>query len=134
MSFQYPLRRTQLVDYSTPTDPGRQPSTASTSSSAYSNSSNSFDLSRTSTLSSTTSSGYRLIGHKRGLSEAANMAPHADKHDYSSSTDNSPAGTYRSMRQSLRPLPQPPSDSPPARKSPHGHARSQTLDIDRKYV
>ena len=74
MSYSHPLRQTQTVDY---TSPKREPSNASTISSAYSHSSGAFELSRTSTLSSTASSGYAV--HKRGKSEATGMSPTFDK-------------------------------------------------------
>ncbi|KAI9802461.1 MAG: hypothetical protein M1825_002846 [Sarcosagium campestre] len=125
----HPLRQTQTINATT--TPNRQRSDASTSSSAYSNYSNPFAPSRTSTLSSTTSSGYsvgsKAAGHKRGLSESAEMAHTPLTSKYSEKIDTSPAGTYQSLRQSLRPLPQAPGHSSPptkTRTSPHsrGHA------------
>jgi Ras GTPase-activating-like protein IQGAP2/3 len=144
MSYDYrhPLRQTQTVDYSySPTK--RQPSIASSASTNYSNSSATFDLSRTSTLSSAASSGY---GHKRGLSEAAQMSPSAIERSggygsghfpspdsaYKSAkqSPSSPDSAYKSVRQSLRPLAQAPSASPPVRdRNGYQHTRGKTIDM-----
>ena len=108
-------------------NPLRQHSTASTSSSAYSYISDPSILSRTSTISSAASSAYSQaqVGHKRGLSEATSMSPSRGGYG---SVDPSPDQFYRSARQSLRPLPQAPASSPPAKRhSPH-HVRSKTAD------
>jgi Ras GTPase-activating-like protein IQGAP2/3 len=92
------------------TSPLRQVSTTSTNSSAYSGFSDPFAPSRTSTISSAASSGYdRVIGYKR---DASTM----NGHRHSNSTDSSPSNTYKSIRQSLRPLPQPPNAQPPIHK------------------
>ena len=105
---------------STDHSPGRSsplryaPSNASTNSSAYSSSSNPFPPSRTSTMSSNTSSAYQQFGagHKRGISD---MSPtRATAREESSRPDMTAASGYKTARQSLRPLPQAPSSSPPA--------------------
>ncbi|TVY23888.1 Ras GTPase-activating-like protein rng2 [Lachnellula hyalina] len=124
MAYRHPLRQTQTADYLSPTK--RQPSNASTTSSGYSSSSGAFDLSRTSTLSSTTSSGY--TGHKRGLSETTGMAyPGFEKTGKRSNLDSSPESAYKNVRQSLRPLPQPPAATPPERNG--YHTRGQSMDV-----
>ena len=125
MSYRHPLRQTQTVDYSSTK---RQPSNASTISTAYSNSSGAFELSRTSTLSSTASSGY--AGHKRGLSEAIGMSySAAENWSGRSSHDGSPnTSPYKNVRQSLRPLPQAPAPSPPSGDSDGFHSRGQSMD------
>jgi len=125
MSYRHPLRQTQTADYSTNK---RQPSNASTVSTAYSNSSGAFELSRTSTLSSTNSSAYG--GHKRGLSEAAGMSHSANENGGARrSPQPSPESPYKSVRQSLRPLPQPPGPSPPSYERNGHHARGHSMDI-----
>ncbi|KAH9220693.1 hypothetical protein DL95DRAFT_383197, partial [Leptodontidium sp. 2 PMI_412] len=125
MSYRHPLRQTQTADYYTSTK--RQPSNASTVSSGYSSSSGVYDLSRTSTLSSTASSGY--TGHKRGVSEATGMAPSAIESRMSRSIESSPDGAYKSVRQSLRPLPQPPAPTSPSHVRSGLHARTQSVDV-----
>jgi Ras GTPase-activating-like protein IQGAP2/3 len=125
MSYRHPLRQTQTADYSSTK---RQPSNASTNSSAYSRSSGAFDLSRTSTLSSTDSSGY--AGHKRGMSEATGMPPAIENFNGRVSHELTPDSAYKSVRQSLRPLPQPPNTSPPVRdRLQHQHARGQSMEV-----
>ncbi|KAA6416069.1 MAG: IQ domain-containing containing GTPase activating [Lasallia pustulata] len=131
MSFHHPLRQTKPTDYSpTRSSPLRQPSNASTNSSAYSNYSNPFTPSRSSTISSAASSGYQYTaaGHKRGISEASGMGSSAGPADSAGSSNTGPAGAYRSTRQSLRPLPQPPGASPPPiHKAIYtGHSRGQS--------
>lgn len=124
MSYRHPLQQTHTADYSTK----RQPSNASTISSAYSHSSGVFDLSRTSTLSSTASSGY--VGHSRGLSDVTGMSPKMESSYGYGSQHSTPDSAYKSVRQSLRPLPQPPNTSPPSRdRINYQHSRSQTMDI-----
>ncbi|CZR55358.1 related to Ras GTPase-activating-like protein IQGAP1 [Phialocephala subalpina] len=126
MSYRHPLRQTQTADYY-PTGK-RQPSNASTTSTAYSNSSGAFELSRTSTLSSTASSGYS--GHKRGISEATGMAPTAiERRSPLQSMESSPDSAYKNVRQSLRPLPQPPAASPPSHIKTGYHSRGQSIDF-----
>src|SRR3954466_9627525 len=124
MSYHHPLRQTQFAEYSTTK---RQPSNASSISTAYSNSSGPFDLSRTSTLSSTGSSGY---GHKRGLSEATGMSYSPNENfNGRSSHGSSPDSAYKSVRQSLRPLPQPPNPSLPIRNhNEYQHSRGQSVE------
>ena len=125
MSYRHPLRQTQTADYSTNK---RQPSNASTVSTVYSNSSGAFELSRTSTLSSTNSSAYG--GHKRGLSEAAGMSHSANENGGARrSPQPSPESPYKSVRQSLRPLPQPPGPSPPSYERNGSHTRGHSMDI-----
>ncbi|KAK5945168.1 iqgap- protein [Knufia obscura] len=117
----------------------RNDSTASTNSSAYSGYSNnsiSSQLdgpSRNSTVTSTTSSAYsqqrKTSGHKRGISETIDIYQNP-AHMGPSSIENSPDHAYRNIRQSLRPLPQPPSTSSPtaARRRPPQHTRNNTID------
>ncbi|PQE22541.1 GTPase-activator for Ras-like GTPase protein [Rutstroemia sp. NJR-2017a BVV2] len=106
----------------------RQPSNASTASTAYSNSSSANELSRTSTFSSTGSSGYGT--HKRGLSEAAGMYSSSENRNGMGSIESSPDSAYKSVRNSLRPLPQAPGQTPPERdKSPFQHGRGQSVDV-----
>lgn len=64
-------------------------------------------------MSSTGSNSYQhRAGHKRGISETSPVRNSALR-EYG--TDDATAvGRYKSVRQSLRPLPQPPSSSPPA--------------------
>ncbi|RDL33331.1 GTPase activation, GAP [Venustampulla echinocandica] len=134
MTYQYPLRPSQPADYSSLP---RQPSNASTVSSAYSNthsaSSGAFELSRTSTLSSTASSGYGY-GHKRGLSEGRGLRPPGIENIRSGgngSVGSSPDAPYKSVRQSLRPLPQPPGPSPIEKnenRNAYNHSRGQSID------
>ena len=64
-------------------------------------------------MSSVGSSSYSHLsaGHKRGISETSpTRAP--DKHNYHH--DGTATGTYKSVRQSLRPLPQAPNSPPPS--------------------
>lgn len=106
-----------MSDHSTPKSSRlRNASNASTNSSAYSSYSNPFPPSRTSTVSSAASSGYQFTGagHKRGISEASGMAPSTVPEVLLNTSETGQAGTYKSMRQSLRPLPQPPGALPPA--------------------
>ncbi|PBP24279.1 Ras GTPase activating [Diplocarpon rosae] len=128
MSFRHPLRQTQTADYYTSTK--RQPSNASTVSTAYSNSSGAYELSRTSTRSSAASSGY--TSHKRGVSEATGMSPSAIGTSVSNlNLDSSPDSAYKSVRQSLRPLSlsKPPSPIPPSHERVGLHARGQSVDV-----
>ena len=80
-------------------------------------------------MSSTGSYSYQhTAGHKRGISETSPIRNSALR-DYG--TDDATAvGRYKSVRQSLRPLPQPPSSSPPgAYKSTNTtNAGAQRLD------
>ena len=64
-------------------------------------------------MSSTASSTYQSLkaGHKRGISDTSAMGPSAMEN--AGSLDSGSAGSYRSVRQSLRPLPQPPNASSP---------------------
>ncbi|ROW14185.1 hypothetical protein VPNG_04201 [Cytospora leucostoma] len=71
----HPLRQAYTVDYSI----DRQPSTTSSASSGYSQSSSQLDLSRTTTLSSSDSNGYGSMGHRRGKSEAISRLPPSPK-------------------------------------------------------
>ncbi|KAH8812986.1 hypothetical protein F5884DRAFT_702643 [Xylogone sp. PMI_703] len=109
----------------------REPSNASTVSSAYSTPSSTFELSRTSTLSSSTSSAYsNHLGHKRGVSDVVRMSPSVINGTRSKDTT---LDTYRSVRQSLRPLPQPPNSTPPPKdKVGFLHSRSQSIDVINK--
>lgn len=134
MSDQYNSRNHQAADHLR-SSPLRNSSTASNTSSTYSISSNPFAPSRTSTISSTTSSGYQSFaaGHKRGISETATMGPSAT--GASTGHGGDAAGGYKSARQSLRPLPQPPSASPPStmKKTHLTHSRVQSYDEAPKY-
>ena len=116
MAYYQPSRQAQTTNHSpTKSSPLRYaPSNASTNSSAYSSSSNPFPPSRTSTMSSNTSSTYQQFGagHKRGISD---MSPtRISAREEPSRPDMTSAAGYKTMRQSLRPLPQAPSSSPPA--------------------
>ncbi|KAL9595622.1 MAG: hypothetical protein Q9219_006328 [cf. Caloplaca sp. 3 TL-2023] len=119
---------------STKSSPLRHGSNASTTSSIYSNTSNPFPPSRTSTISSAASSGYRKTsaGHKRGISETS--PTRWSTVEEIGGLDGTPAGNYKSARQSLRPLPQPPGLSPPRsqEKLSMGHARGQSIDASPK--
>lgn len=127
MSYRHPLQQTFTAEYSTTK---RQPSNASTASTAYSTSSGAFELSRTSTLSSTVSSGY--ASHKRGLSDVNGMSPTFANNGGRNSDDISPSNAYKSVRQSLRPLPQPPSASPPMRdRAEYQHSRAKSVEVSR---
>ncbi|KIM97790.1 hypothetical protein OIDMADRAFT_147317 [Oidiodendron maius Zn] len=127
MSYRHPLQQTFTAEYSTTK---RQPSNASTASTAYSTSSGAFELSRTSTLSSTVSSGY--ASHKRGLSDVNGMSPAFANNGGRNSHDISPSNAYKSVRQSLRPLPQPPSASPPMRdRAEYQHSRAKSVEVSR---
>ncbi|KAL9638619.1 MAG: hypothetical protein Q9204_001430 [Flavoplaca sp. TL-2023a] len=119
-----------VPDYhTTRSSPLRHGSNASTASSIYSSASNPFAPSRTSTISSAASSAYRKTsaGHKRGISETSPTRS-------AMTGDGTPEGNYKNARQSLRPLPQPPSaSSPPSlQKTPHGHARAQSANLSPK--
>ncbi len=121
------LRETETLDQNAPgSSPLRHASNASTDSSANSAYSNLSPPSRTSTVSSTGSSGYRYpgAGHKRGISEASDMASMSSD-GYSKSNGANPAGTYKSMRQSLRSLPQPPGDSTGPVRKPNQSPRTR---------
>lgn len=116
MAYLQSSQQSKSTDHS----PGRSsplryaPSNASTNSSAYSSSSNAFPPSRTSTMSSNTSSVYQQFGagHKRGISDIS--PTRASAREESSRPDMTAASGYKTARQSLRPLPQAPSSSPPA--------------------
>ncbi|MCJ1383548.1 hypothetical protein MMC17_006662 [Xylographa soralifera] len=113
MAFRISPRKPQNPDYAPPrTSPLRQSSNASTNSSSYSNISNPFPPSRTSTISSAASSGYRKIsaGHKRGSSEAGMGTIVRDS--FSGGIETASVENYKSSRHSLRPLPQPPAAKP----------------------
>ncbi|MCJ1476265.1 hypothetical protein MMC13_004931 [Lambiella insularis] len=130
MAFRLSPRKTQDPDHSPPrTSPLRQSSNASTNSSSYSNLSNPFPPTRTSTISSVGSTGLRKVsGHKRGHTEAE-MGSHRE---YSSSAETSPIGNYRNIRQSLRPLPQPPVlSTPSAYRSVHSTFSSEITHQER---
>ncbi|PSR94535.1 hypothetical protein BD289DRAFT_363264 [Coniella lustricola] len=122
----HPLRQSHTLDY---TALDRQASTTSSASSAYSSASSNHDLSRTTTLSSSISSNYGSMGHRRGKSEAIGRLPPSPK-----SPDDKPlanAGSMYSMaRQSLKPLAQPPAASPsPPLREQRRHERGQSIDI-----
>ncbi|KAK5632625.1 hypothetical protein RRF57_008339 [Xylaria bambusicola] len=139
MSYRpHPLRQSYTVD---PAPVTRQPSTTSSSaSSGYSHASFTSDLynpSNASTTSSVVSNGYSssTVGHKRGKSEA--VIRHRTTFE---EAPKSPEKMYSMARQSLRPLPQPPtSGSPPPPSAPpltpprrdrlERHERGQSIDI-----
>ncbi|KAH8899377.1 hypothetical protein GQ53DRAFT_308702 [Thozetella sp. PMI_491] len=127
MSFRpHPLRQSQTIDYSAV---NRQPSSASSSaSSGYSYASGTFEYSRASTLSSSPSSVYSTHGHKRGQSEYSRLPPTPDHESFSSKP--MPDNIYNQARQSLRPLPQAPAATAPARHL-NRHERGQSLDISK---
>lgn len=73
-------------------------------------------------MSSTGSNSYQpRAGHKRGISETSPVRNSAAREF--NNDDATALGRYKSVRQSLRPLPQPPSSSPPA-----AYVRAQRLD------
>ncbi|KAI4171979.1 MAG: hypothetical protein LQ343_003888 [Gyalolechia ehrenbergii] len=80
-------------------------------------------------MSSAASSGYRKTsaGHKRGISETS--PTRSSVMGDSGVLDGTPTGSYKSARQSLRPLPQPPGLSPPRaqEKAQMGHARGNSI-------
>ncbi|KAI9801846.1 MAG: hypothetical protein M1833_002160 [Piccolia ochrophora] len=85
-------------------------------------------------MSSAASSGYatKAAGYKRGITEANGPGSAAATDHYPSSNDATPAGTYKNIRQSLRPLPQAPTaSSPPQKTRVSPHARGQSLDTAR---
>ncbi|OCK77754.1 ras GTPase activating protein-like protein [Lepidopterella palustris CBS 459.81] len=133
MTYQY-TPRTKLGHTATSPSPLRHASNASSGSSAYSNFSNPYPPSRTSTISSNGSSTYQFpgAGHRRGVSEATGMS-HPRTESYFGSEDTSPSSTYKCMRQSLRPLPQAPASSPISEKTTYPttsptHSRSQSVE------
>ncbi|KAI9885573.1 MAG: 40S ribosomal protein S21 [Watsoniomyces obsoletus] len=110
MPSPHPLRQTQTIDYPPGSDnPTRQRSNASTASSASSSYPHSSLPSRTSTISSTLSYGEpgTSKGHKRGISEAVGRGASSTMDPLTRSVETSPAGSYKSMRMSLKPLAQP---------------------------
>lgn len=129
--------RSALRHAATSPSPLRHASTASSNSSESSNNSNPYPPSRGSVGSSNASDGYHYgsVGHKRGLSEIVSPQKDRFSNGYNTPVDySSPANTYQSARQSLRPLPQAPATSPPPterRHSPH-HIRAQSVDDYRK--
>ncbi len=82
-------------------------------------------------MSSATSSNYQRlrVGHKRGISETSPMGPFAA--ETTGTIDPSSAAGYRSVRQSLRPLPQPPNSSSPPFCKDSQLARSHIQSLDR---
>ncbi|KAL2864190.1 putative Ras GTPase activating protein, partial [Aspergillus lucknowensis] len=125
------LRRAQTdLPTQTQSSPLRNGSTASTNSSIYSLSSNSFGPSRTSTVSSNASiESASSFGHKRGKSEVNTAAALQNMARETIPAWSNAGATYENIRRSLRPLPQAPNSSPPASKhAAFRHSRSQTLD------
>src|SRR4051812_22887456 len=114
MSYSY-TPRTRLGHAATSPSPLRQFSTASNGSSTYSNGSNQYPPSRSSTQSSNASNGYGSIGHRRGLSEATALSQ-ARSESCFGSEDIDSGNTYSSMRKALRPLQQAPQSPPVAEK------------------
>ncbi|KAL4811004.1 hypothetical protein BDV18DRAFT_128384 [Aspergillus unguis] len=119
------LRRAQTDLSAQTSSPLRHDSTASTNSSIYSISSNSFAPSRTSTVSSNASVGSTAgFGHKRGKSEVNTTNMGGGAPEWANA-----GATYENIRRSLRPLSQAPNSPPPAGKhAAFRHARSQTVD------
>ncbi|KAH0562813.1 hypothetical protein GP486_002564 [Trichoglossum hirsutum] len=85
-------------------------------------------------MSSTSSTGYRLsgAGHRRGISDATGLLQPTEVEGYVSSSESSPAGTYKSIRQSLRPLPQPPTPPLQTQTDPQRYVRAGSVDSDRR--
>ncbi|KAI9773105.1 MAG: hypothetical protein M1840_008226 [Geoglossum simile] len=83
-------------------------------------------------MSSISSNSYRSTGagHKRGVSEASALLQTMEVEAHTSSNESSSAGTYKSMRQSLRPLPQTP--TPKLQTDPQGYVRAGSVDSDRR--
>ncbi|PYI01961.1 hypothetical protein BO78DRAFT_433228 [Aspergillus sclerotiicarbonarius CBS 121057] len=127
------LRRTQTDSPDQTSSPLRHGSTASTNSSIYTVSSNSFAPSRTSTVSSAASIG-SVLGHRRGKSEVNTTISEKMSGGASQGKSWANAGaTYENIRRSLRPLSQAPNSSPnssPAttKQPAYRHNRSQTVD------
>lgn len=57
------------------------------------------------------------------------MSPTFENFSGRGSRETTPDSAYKSVRQSLRPLPQPPNASPPNRDYYKAHSRSQTMDV-----
>ncbi|KAF7510081.1 hypothetical protein GJ744_007185 [Endocarpon pusillum] len=76
-------------------------------------------------MTSAASSTYlqERAGHKRGISEASGVA---SRYTDRSSVECSPDHFYSHARQSLRPLPQAPAASPPAKRHSPNHVRQET--------
>ncbi|KAI1407570.1 hypothetical protein F5Y13DRAFT_205911 [Hypoxylon sp. FL1857] len=136
MSYRpHPLRQSYTVDY-TAANINRQPSTTSSASSGYSNTSfNSDPFGPASAASSITSNGYgaSTFAHKRGKSEAAIRQPSPRTSIYDE-PKTSPDNMYSLARQSLRPLPQPPASGPAPDKTPprrERYERGQSFDMGR---
>lgn len=81
-------------------------------------------------MSSTASSTYQSLkaGHKRGISDTSAMGPTAMEN--AGSLDSGSAGSYRIVRQSLRPLPQPPNASSPLAYKQQQPPNSRVKKID----
>ncbi|KAI1433498.1 hypothetical protein GGR50DRAFT_668341 [Xylaria sp. CBS 124048] len=135
----HPLRQSHTVDYSSI---NRQTSTTSSASSAsgysqYSSNSDLYPSSHSSTTLSAMSNDHitSKFAHKRGKSEAAirHQSPRANRAITLDDPSKSPEKMYTIARQSLRPLPQPPTSTspspPPASRTPPRHERGQSLDI-----
>src|SRR5579871_1251862 len=124
--------RAALRHAATSPSPLRHASTASSNSSDYSNSSNQYPPSQTSTVSSNESNDYHYepSRHKRGLSEITSP----QKEHFTSNKHPSAANTYQSARQSLRPLPQTPTTSPSNVEKPNSpqHIRAHSVDEFRR--
>lgn len=160
MSFRpHPLRQSYTIDYASSGRDGpdrisglnRLPSTTSSSaSSGYSYNSDSYDFGRASTSTTATVNsstyGHSTPGHKRGKSEVTTRHGRARATTFEEPKPDA-RDIYSSVRQSLRPLPQPPASSPspsptpsppPHRISPKTtppgrgrHERGHSLDVGR---
>ncbi|KAI1772599.1 hypothetical protein F4818DRAFT_424906 [Hypoxylon cercidicola] len=138
MSYRpHPLRQSYTVDYTTANSINRQLSTTSSSaSSGYSNTSDPYDFGPPSASSSVTSNGHdaSIFKHKRGMTESAIHRPSPRSSLYDEPKAK-PETMYNLARQSLRPLPQPPSPlaSPPHKTPPRRdrHERGKSVDIGR---
>ena len=93
--------------------PLRQVSNASANSSLYSAYTDPFAPSRSGTISSAASSAYDPVVVSK--LNGTRVSPH--RHSHSQSVDSGPSTTYKNVRESLRPLPQPPTARPIAHKA-----------------
>lgn len=125
----YTFRRSQTDTLPFQHRPGRQNSIASSNSSSFTSYSGAYPPSRSGTISSATSSSYSQgsLGHRRGISEATNMAS-SGGYRSEPQRSHSPDHLYKSTRQSLRPLPQVPASLPTATRQSPRQDRTGVLD------
>jgi Ras GTPase-activating-like protein IQGAP2/3 len=127
--------RTRLGHQAASPSPLRQTSTASNGSSAYSNGTNQYPPSRSSTQSSHASNGGAMGGHRRGLSEATALSQPRTE-NYFGSEESEASNPFVNVRKALRPLQQVPQSMPIPEKAPraapdlstHTHTRSQSVE------